>query len=160
MIENIEEYRKQREKELQDWLKDNIKVYEAVKTIVLHHFVVDWEELDGEFSVTIDGERMEERFSLSLTGTGRVEYGVPIFHSPLGAVASYGAIELSEEISNKILWTLDSIFPKFRAYGIHKDINYFVTQSTPINIRSYDDELLYKCKHVIDTPGFSVTINF
>ena len=31
MIENAEEYRKRRKEELCDWLKDNIKAYEAVK---------------------------------------------------------------------------------------------------------------------------------
>ena len=84
MIENAEEYRKRRKEELCDWLKDNIKAYESVKTIQLHDFVVDWEELDGEFSVTIDGETVEDKFSLCLTGTGRVTYGVPIFQSHLG----------------------------------------------------------------------------
>jgi hypothetical protein len=38
--------------------------------------------------------------NVSLAGTGRVAYGVPIFHSPLDAVASGGAIELSEESSS------------------------------------------------------------
>ena len=160
MIENAEEYRKRRKEELCDWLKDNIKAYEAVKTIQLHDFVVDWEELDGEFSVTIDGETVEDKFSLCLTGTGRVAYGVPIFHSPLGTVASYAAIELSEEIRKRISQVLDSIFPKFRAYGIHNDINHFVTQSTPLNVRTYDDELFNRCKHMVDAPGFSLTINF
>lgn len=123
---------------LDNWLKDNVLRVENPKKVTLHSFKIDWSSFSGSFVLELDGVSLESPFRLSLGIDGVVHFGEPIVHSPLGVPASYSAVEIDSETKSAIANSIAMFFPKFRAYGYHKDINLMVDSSSSLEERVFD----------------------
>ncbi len=117
-------------KEVRGWLDEHVKVINP-KRIELFAFEVDWETFSGSFSIKFDSEVLEDRLDFGLNASGRVDYYLPIFHSPLGVPASYPAIEISNEVREAIAKGLGEIFPRLKAAGIDRETGEEIAYFTP-----------------------------
>lgn len=143
-----------------EWLKKNVIAPETPNEISIADIEFDWERMSGSFALALDGEGLEERFFMEYEITGRMKYSPPMFHSPLGAPASFAAIRLDEKTDAAVKHALESIFPRVRAYGWHKDIDVIIDAMTPFKARIIDGVEFEKCQSMIEagdmTSNFSI----
>ena len=145
--------------EVMVWLSENVARPETPSTVTVFDVKFDWSRFSGSFLLALDELVLERRFGIRVEMNGQFSFSTPMFHSPLGAPASYAAVEMSEETSTAVTSALHQIFPSLRAMGFHKDTGAFVTQGTPFLERVVDmDDFLHK-KTAIDTGNLSVSIH-
>lgn len=129
---------KDRRELVRAWLKENVLWPRTPSEISISEVEFDWDRLTGSFALSLDGQRLEERFDISIEITGRVKCNPPMFHSPLGAPASYAAVHLDQKTEAAVLRALGLLFPRLRAFGLHKDIGLIVDGLTPMDRRIID----------------------
>jgi hypothetical protein len=139
------------------WLDENTVTVPEPNTVTLYDFKVDWSKWSGSFRIRFDDVLHEDRFQFSDDGTGKVRLSLPMFVSPLGAPASYPAVEISERTREAILQALGSTLPKITPHGRNRKTGIETTVSTPISERLTSDELR-KIKNVVNFK-FSITQN-
>lgn len=122
------------------WLDENVIEYPTPAKVTLSNFQLDWQNVTGSFVLELDGALVGDRFELSLGDNGRLKFSVPMFHSPLGAPASYAAVEFTVETRNAINDGLSILVPKFAGFGLHPLSREFIHQSTPLCDRVLDPE--------------------
>lgn len=144
-------------KQVSRWLDENVASYPTPRAITLSDFEVDWEQMSGRFYVSLDGQRIEDPFRLSLEQNGWVQFHPPMFTSPLGAPASYRAVELSEETAEILTKALRSIIPRLKPMGVDMLTGEFIGQGTPIQNRVADQGEFDVARSRIDAAGFSIT---
>lgn len=147
--------------EIRVWLDENVTVYENVKSITMHRFEIDWNKMNGTFFITVDGQECDMRFSFaSLTATGKTEVYRPMFHSPLGAPASYAAIEISEKIIDRMAATLTKAMPSIKPLGLDKVTGKILTFGNPSSERLPPAHEIQAAKDIMSQPNFSITLDF
>lgn len=144
-------------KEVSRWLDENVATYPTPTAITLSDFEIDLDQMSGKFYVSLDGQRMQEPFRISLAQNGWVQFHPPMFTSPLGAPASYVAIELTEETSKAIEKALQSIIPRMKAFGVDRETGVLISQKTPFADRIVDREEFYRAQELVSQAGFSIT---
>lgn len=144
--------------QVRQWLEENVEVYPTPDRVTLSEFKVDWDRLEGSFQVSLDGTRLEDRFRFSVGSNGKPEVFLPMFHSPLGAPASYAAVELTSETSKAILAGLHRAIPHVEAYGLDRRTGRMVGNGTPISERIIDGVAFEQMKGHIEAGGFTVTV--
>lgn len=144
--------------QVRQWLEENVQLYFTPKKVTLHSFEVDWDELSGSFRVLLDDNDLPHRFSFEIDTSGKAEFFLPMFHSPLGAPASYGAINLSESTSKAILEGLREAIPKVRGCGRNRETGLEITNCTPINDRVIDHEEFDLAKKRVESPNYIITV--
>ncbi len=104
-------------KEVSDWLDANVQVIEAADRVTLRDFRWDGEE-DRTVAFVLGVERQGDH-SCCFGGNdaGDLQLILPLFHSPLGAPASYRAVELAPEVELAVLTGLRTIFPGLKPHG-------------------------------------------
>lgn len=142
---------------VRDWLEDNVQVYPVPAAVTLRAFDIDWDCLTGEFSILLDQVAVPERIRFALDITGRPTIFMPMFHSPLGAPASYCAIELSLETHAAIQAGLERTLPKMRAYGRNPITGQTIDSSTPF-VHRIVDILEYEAISTMITSDYQVTV--
>lgn len=138
-------------KKVHEWVEKNKQSFSTPKTIVLDEIEFDWEEFDGSFSLQLDDIRINERYDLSLGIDGKYEYSGPMFISPLGAPASFAAIELTDETEVAITNALNQMLPKMAAFGLHPVTKEFINRSTPLSSRILDKAGIESLKQLISS---------
>lgn len=123
------------------WLDENTVTIPEPDTVTLCDFRVDWSEWSGSFRIKFDDAFHKDRFRFSEDGTGKVRFSLPMFVSPLGAPASYPAIEISERTRKAIHQALDSTFPKITPHGRNRETGIETTIFTPVSDRLTSEEL-------------------
>lgn len=103
------------------WLDENALVFKTPESITLSGFDVSSGKYSGSFDVTLDNQRIPRRFSFGLGGNGKPEIYFPMFHSPLGAPASYAAVELTRETTEAVKKILASILPAMKPLGLNRE---------------------------------------
>lgn len=146
-------------RQVEEWLDANVTVFRDVATVRMHSFAIDWEELKGAFSVSIDGIDYDEplRFSC-LTVTGKPEIYLPMFHSPLGAPASYAAVELPKEVHERLVLTLQELLPSVKPLGLDKETGEILTFQDPPSKRLSSQEEIWSARRKLSQPGFAITL--
>lgn len=124
--------------EVSQWLGENVASYPTPRAVTLSDFEIDWKQMSGRFYVSLDGQRIEDPFRLSLGQNGWVQFHPPMFTSPLGAPASYRAIELTDDTYAAITSALRSIFPRMKPMGMDAATGALISQRTPIGERIVD----------------------
>src|SRR4051794_33586873 len=108
--------------------------------MTLSEFEIDWDRLAGSFRLAFDGEPLLERFRISLELSGWLRYWTPMCHSPLGAPASYAAVDFTGETRRAIDAGLRAMLPRLHGCGIilatAKEIHF----TAPIDERIVDLE--------------------
>lgn len=140
---------------VRDWLAINVLRPPQPKEISISDVQFDWHDMKGSFILSLDDKAIEDRFVLMLQMNGKMDYGEPIFHSPLGAPASYAAVELTQSTAEALSQALIQIFPTVRAFGWHTDLQLLIDQRTPLSRRICDQEDFDRKKAAIQSHQFS-----
>lgn len=161
LINEIPEGIKQHLAEIRAWLDENVIVYDNVKSVTMHKFEIDWDKLNGLFFIIVDGQECDMAFRFSsLTATGKTKVCMPMFHSPLGAPASYAAIEISEKIIERMASTLTKAMPTIKPLGLDKVTGKILTFMNPSSERLPPAHEIQAAKDIISQPNFSITLDF
>jgi len=109
-----------RKAQLLRWLKENVLTPPRPSRICITEVQMDWLQMRGSFSLTLDDVRLEDRFTLCYEMNGRIGFAPPVFHSPLCLPISFNAVELDQKTEEAIQRALDRVFPVIRGFGRHK----------------------------------------
>ena len=143
---------------LENWLNKNVLKVSKPNKLVLHSFKVDLRAFNGSFMADVDEEALNASFSLYLGSDGKIHFGEPIFHSPMGVPASYAAVEIDSDTRLAIENSISNLFPKFRAYGYHKDLNRMIDSSSSLEDKVTDIDGLKSFEFKLLDPNFKLTI--
>ncbi len=131
---------------VREWLAKNVVVPPTPKQVTVSSIRFDWKRLSGTFVLALDNLVFQERFSVWMDITGRPTFAPPMFTSPLGAPASYAAVQMNQRTENAVIAALVQAFPKVRAYGLHKDLDLIIDGFSPFEERIIDPvEFKKKC---------------
>lgn len=106
----------------------------------------------------LDDIDVEGRFQFWTDIVGRQLVCVPMFHSPMGAPASYAAVELTGETLSAIQSAISETFPNLKPFGRDSSTGRFIDSRTPFEERIIDPDAYQAVKERI-TEAFSVTVN-
>lgn len=146
-------------KKVHEWVAENRQTFSTPKTIVMDEIEFDWRYFSGSFSLKLDNIKIDEKFDFSLGIDGMYHHSTPMFTSPLGAPASFTAIELSKETHAAITNSLNQIFPRMAAFGLHPVSKQFINSSTPIGERILDKASVESTKQLIESGKARIEIN-
>ena len=114
-----------------EWLDENVQVFPEPKTVTLSEFSIDWDEFSGEFRLSLDSVVLTGKLKFGLEASGKTTFYMPMFHSPLGAPASYPAIEITDRTRSAILKGLQETFPRLKGAGIDRQSGKQIRYDTP-----------------------------
>lgn len=137
----MDESIKQHIEEVMHWLEENVEVFPEPEKVTLSEFSVNWEDFSGEFRVAFDSVVLSEKLRFGLEVSGKTRFYLPMFHSPLGAPASYSAVEISDKTHAAILKGLRETIPRVKGAGLDRNTGKEITYHTPPNER-IDAEIL------------------
>lgn len=121
-----------------EWLQKNVRFYPTPSSITLRQIRLDRKELKGEALLVIGDALPGEELSLRLSETGWLTFSPPLFHSPLGAPATYGAIELTKSTEEAVDAAVRSLLPRLLPLGLNRKTGGWVTIGTPLHERIAD----------------------
>lgn len=142
---------------LRKWLMENVLVPPTPQSITISDIKFDWERGSGSFVLALDGERLMDRFNLSVEMNGKVTFGGPLFVSPMGVPATFSAVDLDRPTSQAIQKGLERIFPLYYAFGRHKHRKRLVDIWTPLHRRIVDQKDFQEKRALIDSGQCVVT---
>jgi hypothetical protein len=135
-----------RVKKVNEWFERNVKTYRTPAEMILFNFSIDAQNYAGRFSIKLDGVEIQEKFRFGLGGNGEPEIFFPVFHSPMGAPASYPAVELTGETRNAISEVLANILPRVKPFGLNKATGEWILATTHklkdrvVDLASYEQQ--------------------
>lgn len=141
-------------KQVSNWLDHNVIQYPTPSIVALSDFDVNWDTMSGYFYLTLDALRVPTAFSLSLGQNGWMQYHPPMFCSPLGAPASYGAVDLTDQTNAAIAKALKLIFPKLMPLGLDSESGKLIIGRTPLQDRIIDPLEFEEVKSQISNSEF------
>lgn len=144
-------------KSVSRWLEQNVVTYREPKSIALVEFNFNWERMSGNFCLLLDDQRVADSYQLTLSQNGVMQFHPPMFYSPLGAPASFSAVNLTSSTEVAIGNALREIFPKLLPLGLDKKSGKCVWSSTPVQDRIIDRNLFEEAKLQVSRPGYSFT---
>lgn len=121
--------------EVQQWVNANKRVYFDVRTVTVRAVHIEKSVFSGRAELILDDRMPPEELSISLGGDGWLTYSLPMFHSPLGAPASYSAVALPEAASRAVTSAVRSLLPRILPFGLHPITKEWITQLTPLSQR-------------------------
>lgn len=147
---------KQHFEQVRLWLDENVRTYPSPKQVTLSQFQVDWESLCGSFALSLDNEPLPQRLRFTLEESGRTRVQLPTFHSPLGAPASYAAIEFTEKTTRAILNALHDTIPRVKGLGIDRDTGKPIYSGTLVAERIIDMAQFQAAKDRLAAGNYSI----
>ena len=143
---------------VREWLKENVVTPATPHQVTVSDIRFDWKRLRGSFVVALDNLVFQKRFSVWMEITGKPTFSPPMFHSPLGAPASYAAIDLDEKTNKAILKALEQVFPRVRAFGWHKDLDLIIDGFSPFEERIIDPPEFERMRAALAKPDLVSTV--
>ncbi len=147
-------------KELNEWLKRNVTTYHGVQFATLFGFSYDTDEYNGRFRVKFNSTECEYDFRFFLgecDGYPHVQF--PIVHSPLGVPASFGAINIEDNVRDAIEREIRSLFPRIIPCGRDKSSGMDFYSYTPFLERVHDMDVYLRTIEMISEPEFESYID-
>lgn len=118
MHDEIPPHRRSHVQEVRRWLEENVVDGSKAKVLQIADVRIEWEhfpaQLSGDFLIFVDGTRFPQRFRFGVNVTGQLAIYPPMFHSPLGAPASYAQIDLTEAAYAGLKNALVELLPPVR----------------------------------------------
>ena len=114
----IPERAKERWEKLAEWLEEHVAKYPEPECVTLSDFRVDWNTFSGDFRISFDSVAFAKKLKFSPDVSGKAEFFLPMFVSPLGVPASYAAIKITEKTYEAILRGLWETIPRLRGAGL------------------------------------------
>ena len=139
-----------------EWLQRNVRVYPEPTSITLRQIRLDRKELRGEAVLLVGDALPGEELSLWMSETGWLTFSPPLFHSPLGAPATYGAIELTRTTEDAVTGAVRSLLPRVLPLGLNPKTRDWVTIGTPLHERIVDISQFDVAFERISQPDFEV----
>ena len=130
-----------RQPDLEEWLEENIVKIPEPQKVTLYNFEIDWSDWSGVFRVKFDDFEVEDTFGFGMEVTGYPKFSLPIFGSPLGVPASFGAIEMTPNTGKAINEGLRKTFPRFKPLGINRKTGIEIVYYSPIEMRISKPEI-------------------
>ena len=152
----MNEAMKKQIKEVHAWLDQHVRVFVQPKAVVLSEFSVNWDDFCGNFRVMLDAVELPVRLKFGLEASGETKFYLPMFHSPLGAPASYAAIGLTPKTLEAIRQGLHQAIPRVMAVGNNKVTGQNVPVNTPARLRLSADALQAAMAKLVK--GYSVRV--
>jgi len=146
--------------QVRDWLKENVLTYENVLAVTLYGFVIPESKTrgvySGSFKVKFDQQEcpFDFTFSIGSDAVGKPVYCTPTFHSPLGAPASYSAINIPKETQEAIAKALGDIFPSVKPLGLDPETGQILTMQTKHIDRVRDHDVMNAAIERARAPDF------
>lgn len=137
-----------------DWLDTNVIKHPTPSIVALSDFDINWGGMSGYFSLSLDDLVVPAVFSLSLGQNGWMQHHPPMFCSPLGAPASYGAIDLTDQTNATISKALKLIFPRLRPLGLDSESGKLIIGRTPLQDRIFNHLGFEEAKSKISNSAF------
>ena len=126
------------------WLDENVQVFETPQSVTVSNFQIKTSRFSGSFDVHLDDVKLSERFSFGLGAHGKPDLFFPMFHSPLGAPASYVAIELTPQTTSAIKELLADVLPKMKALGLNRETGELIFHTTHTDFDRVIDKVGYE----------------
>lgn len=123
---------------VEEWLHKNVRVYPTPSHITLRQIQLDRTKLSGKAKLLLGDAENDEELTLRMSETGWLTFSLPLFHSPLGAPATYGAIELTENTMQTVTSAIRGLLPRLMPLGVNPKTKEWVTMSTPLGERIAD----------------------
>lgn len=139
---------------VKEWLQKNVRFYSTPSTITLRQIRLDRKELKGEALLLIGDALPGEELALWISETGWLTFSPPLFHSPLGAPATYGAIELTKNTEQAVTAAVQGLLPRLLPLGVNPKAKEWVTTSTPLQERITDVSVFNAAFERITQPDF------
>ena len=143
--------------DLHNFLRGNVVSPSTPKTITLFDFKFDWEEFYGSFSLKLDSDIMNERFTFQVENDGKYEISPPLYISPLGVPGSYPKIELTEDTTDSVTSIINEFFPKMKPLGLDSQTDTMIDRDTSIKDRIMDVKDVDLKMNKVCTNGFKLT---
>jgi len=145
---------------VQNWLAENVRVVTHANELTLCDFTYNPKNDSGEFAIRVDGELLDGRWRFWLDGAdGWPTVGPPMFTSPLGAPASYTAIELSGELNAAMRAKMREIFPRIAPFGRNRKTGAeFTNLNSRVADRIIDHEAYQNTVAQIESGNLRVTV--
>jgi hypothetical protein len=154
-VKSIEE----RVVEVNRWVHANQRVYSGISTIKLSDVSMAKSTLSGSALLTLDDRVPSEDVSIWLGGDGWLTYSLPMFHSPLGAPASFPAVLLTGAARPALDSAIRGLLPRVLPFGLHPVTKEWITQSTPLRQR-LDDPVQFDTAFArISEPSFALVVD-
>ncbi len=120
-----------------DWLNANVLVIDQANQVALSRF--EWpgeEDRSVSFRLSFDG-RGDHLFRMWADEAGAIGMSPPMFHSPLGAPASFAAIELSPRVEAAVRAGLRALVPPLKPLGTDRGTGEEITMASSLRQRLY-----------------------
>lgn len=149
--------------QVREWLKENVLTYENVTAVTLYSFDIPDPQTrgvySGSFKVKFDQQACPLKFTFSIgsDALGKPLFYAPVFHSPLGAPASYGAVEIPKEAEDAITTALNIIFPSVKPLGLDPETGREITMLTRHIDRVRDYSAMNAAIDRARAAGFEIT---
>lgn len=145
------------------WLDDHVKTFHTPNAITLYDFHVNPSRYEGTFRLklddfSLDHQILDEPFSFTLGQNGKPNWYSPMFHSPLGAPASFAAVELSEITEQGIQTLLERVLPRMRPLGLDQSTGSLLTHGATIDERMLDHQNYERCFAEITGSQYTLTL--
>ena len=137
-----------------EWLEKNVRVYPTPSRISIRQIRLDSNTLRGQALLFVGDELTGEELTLRMGDAGWLTFTPPLFHSPLGAPATYGAIELTDKTTQAVSAAIQGLLPRLLPFGINPKTQEWVTASTPLRERISDAAELNAALERITHPDF------
>ena len=147
-------------KQVHEWVEKNMQRFSMPTFLVIDDIEFDSARFGGSFSLQLDDVKMEDKFDFSIGIDGKYHHSVPMFVSPLGAPASFPAIELSVETGKAITQALNQMLPKMLAFGLHPVSKQFINSCTPISERILDKSAIQPLNELIASGNARIELRF
>ena len=139
------------------WLEENVQVFSEPELVTLSEFSINWEDFGGDFRVALDSNILPDKFNFWLEASGLTRFCIPMFHSPLGAPASYGAVRITNKTNDAILQGLRDTIPRLEGVGISKKTGMRIELRTP-PIERIEKNILEQVQNKVSQEGYSITV--
>lgn len=151
---NHDESRRSHVQAVRAWLDEHVRVYPTPSHITLRQIELDRNELCGKAMLYLGDASAGEELTLRLSETGWLSFSLPLYHSPLGAPATYGAVELTARTERAVTAAVQGLLPRLVSLGIHPKTRQWVTTSTPLHERIIDVDAFNAALDRVTRSGF------
>jgi len=135
-------------------------VLEEPTMVTLSNFDIDWHQFDGNFNLALDDMVLEEKVSFSAEASGKSNFSLPMFHSPLGAPASYSAYEITKKTHQAVNQALALTIPKLAGTGRHPETKKEITINSPLTDRISKEKLKQAKRRVKKSYSISIALKY
>lgn len=138
------------------WLDENVETPSTPRVLTIHDIQINrLDEPRGSFTARLDGTEFPG-CTFMTQQNGHFGFCPPMYCSPLGAPASYAAVEFTADTIQAMLNALHSVVPPVKSLGIDREDGGLITMHTPFEDRIRDVEAHSMGMATLQREGLSI----